>query len=267
MVFPVVMYRCERWIIKKADAFELWCWRRLFVVVVKFLLIYSCTGSSLLHTGFLYLRRVGAILCSTQVSHWGGFSCCRARALDTQTSVAVVLRHVGSSQTRDQTYVPCIGRQEVLEKILESPLDSKQIKPVNPKGSQPWICTGMTDAEAEAPILWPLIQRSDSLQKILMLGKIEGRRKKGRQRMRWLDQHNGHEFKQTLGGSEGQRSLVCCTQSMGLQRVRHNWVAEQLIVISSAPSMVPLQINKIRLFRGTTFILLSGSLGIRLLYF
>ena len=111
MVFPVVMYRCERWIIKKADAFELWCWRRLFVVVVKFLLIYSCTGSSLLHTGFLYLRRVGAILCSTQVSHWGGFSCCRAWALDTQTSVAVVLRHVGSSQTRDQTYVPCIGRQ------------------------------------------------------------------------------------------------------------------------------------------------------------
>ena len=46
---------------------------------------------------------------------------------------------------------------------------------------------GRTDAEAEAPILWPLIQRADSLQKILMLGKIEGRRKQGRQRMRWLD--------------------------------------------------------------------------------
>ena len=167
----------------------------LLLLLNFYLFIYSCTGSSLLHTGFLYLQRVGAILCSTQVFHWGGFSCCRARALDTQTSVAVVLRHVESSQTRDQTYVPCVGRQilnhwttrEVLEQILESPLDSKQIKPVNPKGNQPWICIGITDAEAEAPILWPLIQRADSLQKILMPGKIEGRRKKGRQRMRWLD--------------------------------------------------------------------------------
>ena len=74
----------------------------------------------------------------------------------------------------------------VVEKTLESPLDCKEIQPVHPKGSQSWVFTGRTDVEAEAPILWPLERRADSLEKTLMLGKIEGRRR-GRQRMRWLD--------------------------------------------------------------------------------
>ena len=74
----------------------------------------------------------------------------------------------------------------VLEKALESPLDCKEIKPVNPKGNQPWIFTGRTDAEAAAPALW-LMWRDDSLEKTLMLGGIGGRRRRGRQRMRWLD--------------------------------------------------------------------------------
>ena len=73
----------------------------------------------------------------------------------------------------------------VLEKTLESPLDSK-IKPVNPKGNQPWIFIGSTNAEAEGPTLWPLDERVNSLEKTLMLGKIEGKRKRGWQRMRWL---------------------------------------------------------------------------------
>ena len=68
----------------------------------------------------------------------------------------------------------------------QSPLDSKEIKWVNPKGNQPWIFTGRTDAETEAPILWPLDANSDSLEKALILGKTEGGRR-GRQRMRWLD--------------------------------------------------------------------------------
>ena len=72
----------------------------------------------------------------------------------------------------------------VLEKTLESPLDSKEIKPVNPKGNQSWIFIGKTDAEAEAPIFGHLIQRTDSLEKILMLEKIEGRRSV---QQRWLD--------------------------------------------------------------------------------
>ena len=74
----------------------------------------------------------------------------------------------------------------VLEKTLESPLDSKEIKPLNPKGNQPWIFIGRTDAEAEAPIFWPPDARADSLEKILMMGKIEGGRR-GQQRTRWLD--------------------------------------------------------------------------------
>ena len=75
----------------------------------------------------------------------------------------------------------------VLEKTLESPLDCKEIQPVHPKGDQSWVFIGRTDAEAETPILWPPMQRTDSLGKTLMLGKSEGRRKRGRQRVRWLD--------------------------------------------------------------------------------
>jgi len=74
----------------------------------------------------------------------------------------------------------------MLEKTLESPLDSK-IKPVNPKGNQSWILIGRTDAEADAPIRWPPMWKASSLEKTLMLGKIEGRRRRRQQRMTWLD--------------------------------------------------------------------------------
>ena len=104
MVFPVVMYGCESWTVKKAecqriDAFELWCWRRLF----------------------------------------------------------------------------------------ESPLDCKEIQPVHSKGDQSWVFFGRNDAKAETPILWPPHQKIDSLEKTLMPGETGGRRRRGRQRMRWLD--------------------------------------------------------------------------------
>ena len=76
----------------------------------------------------------------------------------------------------------------VLEKTLESPLDFKEIQPVHSKGDQSWVFIGTTDAEAETPILTGhLMQRTDSLEKILMLGKIEGRRRRVRQKMRWLN--------------------------------------------------------------------------------
>ena len=75
----------------------------------------------------------------------------------------------------------------VLEKTLESPLDCKEIQPVNLKGNQSQIFIGRTDAEAETPILWPPHVKSDSLEKTLMLEGIRGRRGRGRQRMRWLD--------------------------------------------------------------------------------
>ena len=74
-----------------------------------------------------------------------------------------------------------------LEKTFESLLGSKEIKPVNAKGNQPWIFIGRTDAKTEAPILWPHDERANSLEKSLMLGKNEGMRRRGWQRMRWLD--------------------------------------------------------------------------------
>ena len=75
----------------------------------------------------------------------------------------------------------------VLEKTLESPLDCKEIQPVHSEGDQSWIFIGRTDAEAETPYFGHLMWRTDSLEKTLMLGKIEGRRGRGPQRMRWLD--------------------------------------------------------------------------------
>ena len=96
----------------------------------------------------------------------------------------------------------------VLEKTLESPLDCKEIKSANPKGNQSWIYIGRTDAEAETPIFCHLMQRAESLEKTPMLN-IEGMRRRGGQKMRWLDGINGHEFEQTQGDSEGQGNLTC----------------------------------------------------------
>ena len=75
----------------------------------------------------------------------------------------------------------------VLEKTLESPLDCKEIQPVHSEGDQPWVFFGRNDAKAEAPVLWHLMRRVDSLEKTLMLEGIGGRSRRGRQRMRWLD--------------------------------------------------------------------------------
>ena len=141
MVFPVVMYGCEIWIIKKAE-----CWR-----------------SDVFGTG-----------------------------------------------------------EVVLEKTLESTLDCKEIKPVNPKGNQLWIFTGRTDAKAETPILWPPDVKSGLTKKTLMLGKIEGRKRRGRQRMRWLDSRVwANSRRQWRTGEPGTLQL------MGSQGIRHNWVTEQ----------------------------------------
>ena len=75
----------------------------------------------------------------------------------------------------------------VLAKTLESPLDFKEIQPIYPKGNQFWMFIGRTDAELKCQYFGHLMRRADSFEKTLMLGKIEGRRRRGRQRMRWLD--------------------------------------------------------------------------------
>ena len=142
-VFPVFMYGCESWTLKKAehwriDAFELWCWRRLLRVL-------------------LTARRP----------------------------------------------------------------NQSNLKEIN------WIFIGKTDADAEAPVLWPPDAKNHLLEKTLFLRKIEGMRKREQQRIKWLDciTNSMDKFEQTLGDSEWQDSLVL--QSMGSQRVRHSSVTEQ----------------------------------------
>ena len=102
----------------------------------------------------------------------------------------------------------------VLEKTLGSPLDSKEIKLVSPKGNQPWILIGRTDAEAEAPILWPPDVMSRLTEKDPDAGKDWGQEEKGAtedEMVGWHQQLNGYEFGQTLGDDEGQERLACCS--------------------------------------------------------
>ena len=75
----------------------------------------------------------------------------------------------------------------VLQKTLESPLDCKEIQPVHPKGNKSWVFIGRTDLKLKLQYFGHLMQRADSFEKTLKLGKIESRRRRGQQRMRWLD--------------------------------------------------------------------------------
>ena len=102
----------------------------------------------------------------------------------------------------------------VLEKTLESPLESKEIKLVNPKGNQSWIFIGRTDAEAEAPILWPPDAKSWLIEKNPGAGENWGQEEKGAtedEMVGWHHWLNGHEFELIQGDSDGQRSLACYT--------------------------------------------------------
>ena len=103
------------------------------------------------------------------------------KGLYSQTMVFPVVMYGCESWTIKKSWAPknwCFWTL-VLDKTLKSLLDCKEIKPVNPKGNQSGIFIGRTDAEAEALILWPLMRRADSLEKTLMPGKIEDRKRRG----------------------------------------------------------------------------------------
>ena len=119
----------------------------------------------------------------------------------------------------------------VTKKTLESPLDCKNIKPVNPEGNQLWIFIGRTDAEAETPIFWHsntpihLMRRADSVEKTLMQENIEDRRRRGWQRMRWLDGIiNSIQFNKLLEIVKDRE--ICCAAIHGVTKSRtrlSNW--------------------------------------------
>ena len=102
----------------------------------------------------------------------------------------------------------------ILEKTLETPLDSKEIQPVNPKGNQSWIFIVRTDAEAETPILWPLDAKNWFIGKDPDAGKNWGQEEKGTtedEMVGWHHWLDGHVFEQAPGVGVGQGSLACCS--------------------------------------------------------
>ena len=135
----------------------------------------------------------------------------------------------------------------MLEKILESPLDSKDIKPVNLKGNQPWIFIGRTDTEAEAPILWSSDMKSWFIGKDPGAGKDWGQKERGgpeNEMVGWHHWLNRHEFKQTLGDSEGQDRKPGMLQSMGLQSL--TWLSYRTTI--TEPSLQSQAAKKRLLF-------------------
>ena len=115
----------------------------------------------------------------------------------------------------------------VLEKVLENPLDSTEIKPVNPNGNQPWIFIGRTDAKTEAPILWAPDGKNWLIGKDTDAGKDRREEKKGtteNEMVGWHHRLHGHEFEKALRVGDGQGSLACC--SPWGHRVRQDWVTE-----------------------------------------
>ena len=125
----------------------------------------------------------------------------------------------------------------MLEKTLKSPLDSKEIKPVNPEGNQSWIFIEKINTEPEAPIVWPPGAKNWLTGKDLMLGKIEGRRRRDDKgwdgwMLSWL---NGHEFEQAPGDGKGKGSLECYgrwgrKESDMNEQLNNNNILESLII-------------------------------------
>ena len=128
----------------------------------------------------------------------------------------------------------------MLQKTLESPLDSKEIKPVHPKGNQPWIFFRRNDAEAEAPILWPPDGKSQLIGKDPDAGKDWGQEEKGMtegEMVGWHYQLNGHEFAQTPGIGEGQESLACCSPWGQKESDMTEWMSSPWKCLISSPAL------------------------------
>ena len=133
----------------------------------------------------------------------------------------------------------CCVQTVVLEKTLESPLDCKEIKPVNPKGNQSWIFIGKIDAEAEAPVLWPPDAESQHIWKAPEAGKDWRQEEKGtikEEMVGWRHRLNGHEFEQTPGDGKGQGCLACYSswghrESNTTEQLNNNYLSTYLSIL------------------------------------
>ena len=115
----------------------------------------------------------------------------------------------------------------VLEKTLESPLDCKEIQQVHSEGDQLWDFFGRSDAKTETPVFWPPHAKSWLIGKDLILGKVEGRRRRGWQRMRWLDGiTDSMDVRWVNSGRWWWTGRPGVLQFMGSQRVEHDWETE-----------------------------------------
>ena len=134
------------------------------------------------------------------------------------------LDHKGGWHSRIEVFLTLL-----LEKTFESPLDSEEIKPVNPKGNQPWIFIGRTDVEAEAPIIpfGYLMRRTVCLEKTLMLGKYEGRGRGDRGWDGWMASLIQWMWVWANSERQSRTGKPGVLQLMGLQRVRHDLETEQ----------------------------------------
>ena len=136
----------------------------------------------------------------------------------------------------------------VLEKTLESALDCKEIKPVNPKGNQPCIFTGRTDAEAEVPTLWLPDMKSWLLRKDPDARKDWRQEEKGTREDELAGRHhqfNGHEFEQAPGDGEGQGSLACCSPWGHKESYTTEWLINSKYLLSLL-DFLPVQSTTVR---------------------
>ena len=137
----------------------------------------------------------------------------------------------------------------LLDKTLESPLDSKELKPVNPKGNQSWIFIGRTDFEAEAPILWPPDAKSQLTGKDPDPGKDWGQEKGATENemVGWHHRFNGHEFEQSVRDSEGQGSLACCSPWGGKESDKTEWLNRNSNKVSPQLPLEEAQLHSLSL--------------------
>ena len=137
----------------------------------------------------------------------------------------------------------CVWLFVVLEKTVESPLDYREIQPVNPEGNQPWIFIGRTDAETEAPILWPPDAKSWLIRKDPDAGKDWRQEEKGTEdkMVGWHHQFTEHEFEQALGDCEGQESLSCCSPCSHKKSDMTEWLKNNNAGLALLKSLVEVR--------------------------